>query len=72
MKQLLLYMHRWDILDTSGSISQMFADGEVIFWDDNESCHQAKNVKTFLQEKHINSMKWHENGLFFVLKIYFI
>uniref|UniRef100_A0A8C9V626 Tc1-like transposase DDE domain-containing protein n=1 Tax=Scleropages formosus TaxID=113540 RepID=A0A8C9V626_SCLFO len=30
--------------------------------DDNASCHRAKSVKDFLQERHINSMTWPANS----------
>uniref|UniRef100_A0A3B3S4R3 Tc1-like transposase DDE domain-containing protein n=1 Tax=Paramormyrops kingsleyae TaxID=1676925 RepID=A0A3B3S4R3_9TELE len=44
------------------SIESRLGDDEVIFQDDNASCHRAKSVKTFLQERHINSMTWPANS----------
>uniref|UniRef100_A0A3Q3AMG8 Tc1-like transposase DDE domain-containing protein n=1 Tax=Kryptolebias marmoratus TaxID=37003 RepID=A0A3Q3AMG8_KRYMA len=45
-----------DILDTFliPSIERMFGDDEIIFQDDSASCHRAKTVKTFLDERHIS------------------
>uniref|UniRef100_A0A3B5QWB7 Tc1-like transposase DDE domain-containing protein n=1 Tax=Xiphophorus maculatus TaxID=8083 RepID=A0A3B5QWB7_XIPMA len=53
-----------DILDSFliPSIEQMFGDDEVIFQDDNASCHRAKTVKAFLEERHIQSMSWPANS----------
>uniref|UniRef100_A0A3Q1FU03 Uncharacterized protein n=1 Tax=Acanthochromis polyacanthus TaxID=80966 RepID=A0A3Q1FU03_9TELE len=34
---------------------------KVIF-NDNASCHRAKTVKTFLEERHIMSMSWSANS----------
>ncbi|KAF7709014.1 hypothetical protein HF521_018071 [Silurus meridionalis] len=53
-----------EILDTFliPSIERMFGDGSIIFQDDNASCHRAKSVKTFLQERHIMSMAWPANS----------
>ena len=47
-----------EILDTClvPSIENRFGDDDVIFQDDNASCRRAKSVKTFLKERHINSM----------------
>ena len=54
-----------DILDTFliPSFERMFGDDEIIFQDDNASCHRAKSVKTFLEERHIRSMSWPANSL---------
>ncbi len=43
------------------SIEKKFGD-DAIFQDDNASCHRAKSVKAFLQERHINSMTWPANS----------
>uniref|UniRef100_A0A8B9JPA9 Transposase Tc1-like domain-containing protein n=1 Tax=Astyanax mexicanus TaxID=7994 RepID=A0A8B9JPA9_ASTMX len=53
-----------DILDSFliPSIEQMFGDNEIIFQDDNASCHRAKTVKAFLGERHIQSMSWPANS----------
>uniref|UniRef100_A0AAR2K6C9 Transposase Tc1-like domain-containing protein n=1 Tax=Pygocentrus nattereri TaxID=42514 RepID=A0AAR2K6C9_PYGNA len=53
-----------DILDSFliPSIEQMFGDDEIIFQDDNASCHRAKTVKAFLGERHIQSMSWPANS----------
>jgi DDE superfamily endonuclease len=53
-----------DILDTFliPSIERMFGDDDIIFQDDNASCHRAKTVKTFLEERHIRSMSWPANS----------
>uniref|UniRef100_A0A3B5LXN8 Tc1-like transposase DDE domain-containing protein n=1 Tax=Xiphophorus couchianus TaxID=32473 RepID=A0A3B5LXN8_9TELE len=53
-----------DILDSFliPSIEQMFGDDEIIFQDDNASCHRAKTVKAFLEERHIQSMSWPANS----------
>lgn len=53
-----------EILDTFliPSIERMFGDGSILFQDDNASCHRAKSVKTFLQERHIMSMAWPANS----------
>ena len=53
-----------DILNTFliPSIENRFGD-EVIFQDDDASCHRAKNVKAFLLERYINSMTWPANRL---------
>ena len=53
-----------DILDTFliPSIERMFGNDEIIFQDDNASCHRAKTVKTFLEERHIRSMSWPANS----------
>uniref|UniRef100_A0A3Q3AY27 Tc1-like transposase DDE domain-containing protein n=1 Tax=Kryptolebias marmoratus TaxID=37003 RepID=A0A3Q3AY27_KRYMA len=52
-----------DILDSFliPSIEQMFGD-EIIFQDDNASCHRAKTVKAFLGERPIQSMSWTANN----------
>ncbi|CAJ0964526.1 unnamed protein product [Ranitomeya imitator] len=49
-----------DILDSFiiPSIERMFGDDEMIFQDENASCHRAKIVKTFLEKRHIRSMSW--------------
>uniref|UniRef100_A0A672FDF1 Tc1-like transposase DDE domain-containing protein n=2 Tax=Salarias fasciatus TaxID=181472 RepID=A0A672FDF1_SALFA len=36
----------------------MFGDNEIIFQDDNASCHRAKTVKAFLGERRIQSILW--------------
>ena len=36
----------------------MFDDKKVVFENDNAFSHKGKRLKTFLQEKHFNSMKW--------------
>uniref|UniRef100_A0AAQ5ZG07 Tc1-like transposase DDE domain-containing protein n=1 Tax=Amphiprion ocellaris TaxID=80972 RepID=A0AAQ5ZG07_AMPOC len=36
----------------------MFGDDDIIFQDDNASCHRAKTMKTFLEQRHIRSIKW--------------
>lgn len=53
-----------EILDTFllPSMEEKFGDDEVIFQDDNASCHSAKSVKAFLQERQINSMTWPANS----------
>ncbi|CAJ0921952.1 unnamed protein product [Ranitomeya imitator] len=53
-----------DILDTFliPSIERMFGDDEIIFQDDNASCHRAKTVKPFLEKRHIRSMSWPANS----------
>ncbi len=53
-----------DILDTFliPSVERMFGDDDIIFQDDNASCHRAKTVKTFLEERHIRSMSWPANS----------
>uniref|UniRef100_A0A3B3QGW8 Transposase Tc1-like domain-containing protein n=1 Tax=Paramormyrops kingsleyae TaxID=1676925 RepID=A0A3B3QGW8_9TELE len=47
-----------EILDNFliSSIESRF--GNDNFQDDNASCHRAQSIKTFLQEKNINSMTW--------------
>ena len=44
------------------SIENRFGDDDVIFQDGNASCHRAKSVKAFLQEKRISSMTWPGNS----------
>lgn len=53
-----------DILDSFliPSIENMFGDGEIIFQDDNASCHRAKTVKAFLAERRIQTMPWPANS----------
>uniref|UniRef100_A0A672T8Q8 Tc1-like transposase DDE domain-containing protein n=1 Tax=Sinocyclocheilus grahami TaxID=75366 RepID=A0A672T8Q8_SINGR len=53
-----------EILDTFliPSIEKTFGDNDVIFQDDNASCHRAKSVEAFLQERDINSMTWPANN----------
>lgn len=57
-----------EILDTRliPSNESMYGDEEIIFQDDNASCHGAKDIKSFLQERHINSMIWAANRAEFV------
>uniref|UniRef100_A0A672STN9 Tc1-like transposase DDE domain-containing protein n=1 Tax=Sinocyclocheilus grahami TaxID=75366 RepID=A0A672STN9_SINGR len=45
-----------EILDTFLIPSIEKKLGDVIFQDDNASCHREKSVKAFLQERHITSM----------------
>ena len=33
-------------------------DDEIIFQDDNSSCHRIKDIKGFLFGRHIKSMTW--------------
>ena len=33
-----------------------------VFQEDNSSCHRAKHVKTFLQERHVMSLAWPANS----------
>lgn len=40
-----------------------------MFGDGDKSCHQAKDVKTFLQEKHTSSMAWPAKNSALKLKI---
>ncbi len=53
-----------EILDTFliPSEEKKFSDNDVIFQDDNASCHRAKSMKAFLQESHINSIAWSPNS----------
>uniref|UniRef100_A0A4W6EFN8 Tc1-like transposase DDE domain-containing protein n=1 Tax=Lates calcarifer TaxID=8187 RepID=A0A4W6EFN8_LATCA len=53
-----------DILDTFliPSIERAFGDDEIIFQNDNASCHRAKTVNTFLEKRHIRSMSWPTNS----------
>lgn len=45
------------------SIERMFADDHVTFQDDNASFYWAKDMKTFLEERHIISATWPANIL---------
>uniref|UniRef100_A0A3Q3AA35 Tc1-like transposase DDE domain-containing protein n=1 Tax=Kryptolebias marmoratus TaxID=37003 RepID=A0A3Q3AA35_KRYMA len=40
------------------SAGRRFGDDDSIFQDDNASCHRAKDMTTFLQERHIMSIEW--------------
>ena len=42
-------------------IENLFGD-EVIFQDDNASCHQAKGIQNCLQRMRIKSMTWPVNS----------
>lgn len=44
------------------SVEKMFGNDEFVFQDDNASCHRAKKVKDFLQERSISSMTWPANS----------
>uniref|UniRef100_A0A8C5I7Z6 Tc1-like transposase DDE domain-containing protein n=1 Tax=Gouania willdenowi TaxID=441366 RepID=A0A8C5I7Z6_GOUWI len=47
-----------DMLDTFliPSIERMFGDDDIVYQDDNASCHRAKTVKTFLEERRIEKV----------------
>ena len=49
-----------EILDNflTPSIEDLFGDYEVIFQNDNATCHRAKGIKDFLWERFIKSMTW--------------
>uniref|UniRef100_A0A8C5D6Q3 Tc1-like transposase DDE domain-containing protein n=1 Tax=Gouania willdenowi TaxID=441366 RepID=A0A8C5D6Q3_GOUWI len=40
----------------------MFGDDDNTYQDNNASCHRAKTLKTFLEERHIGSMSWPANS----------
>lgn len=44
------------------SIEKMFGDDNVIFQYDNTSCHRAKTITAFLQERPINTMTLSANS----------
>ena len=48
-----------EIVDTLliPSIERHIGDDNIIFQDDNASCHREKGAKTLIQERHIMSRK---------------
>ena len=40
------------------SIEDSFGDYQIIFLDDNASCHIVKRIKDFFRERHVESMTW--------------
>ena len=53
-----------DILDhfLIPSIDNAFGDEDVVFQDDNVSCHRAKYVRDFLADRQITTMDWSANS----------
>lgn len=53
-----------DILDhfLIPSIDNAFGDEDVVFQDDNASCHRAKCVRDFLADRQIATMDWPANS----------
>lgn len=53
-----------DILDhfLIPSIDNAFGDEDIVFQDDNASCHRAKCVRDFLADRQIATMDWPANS----------